>query len=272
MILVWATDPHLDHVGVEAWQTWIDRIVSESPGALLITGDISEGDDVVVQLRRIAVALNFPVYFVLGNHDFYHNSIARTRRHVINACREDRRLNYLTDCGAMELADGIFLVGEDGWGDATVGDFDASPIRLNDFALIEDFSMLPKECWKDQLGNLGRESAQRLESKLNSLPDRAIEAVVLTHVPPFREACWYEGHTTDDLWAPFFVCGEVGKVLGAFCDARPNVNVSVLCGHTHHDGVVRVADNLVVHTGAATYGRPDIEAIIAIENAIIRIA
>ena len=50
-----------------------------------------------------------------------------------------------------------------------------------------------------------------------SLPDDTRSVIVLTHVPPFREACWYQGHTTDDHWAPFFVCGEVGQA----CLLRP---------------------------------------------------
>ncbi|TWU56912.1 Calcineurin-like phosphoesterase [Rubripirellula tenax] len=262
MKFVWTTDPHFDHVPAAVWQSWVADIASKSPDGLWITGDISEGDDVVVQLRRLAAAVDVPVYFVLGNHDFYHRSIADTRRDVIAATRDDQRLVYLTDCQPIELTVGVFLIGEDGWGDATVGDFDASPIRLRDFDMIEDLSRLPKEHLKDQLAQLGRESAERLEDKMASLPPHARQVIVLTHLPPYREACWYEGRTADDDWAPSFVCGEIGRVLTSYNQLHPSIRVEVFCGHTHHEGVYKVDENLVVRTGSSTYGAPEIEAVI----------
>ena len=89
--------------------------------------------------------------------------------------------------------------------------------------------------------------------------------LVATHVPPFRQACWYQGKTTDDNWAPFFVCGQVGEVLLRCSAARPDCQFTVLCGHTHNEGIANIADNLVVYTGAADYGNPDIEAVIEID-------
>ncbi len=270
MKFVWTTDPHFDHVPEPVWQEWVDEISASSPDGIWITGDLSEGHDVVIQLRRLAVAIDAPIFFVLGNHDFYGRSIADTRRDVIASTRESHRLVYLTDSQPIELSDGVFLVGEDGWGDATVGDFDASPIRLRDFELIEDFRRLPREHWKDQLGQLGLESAERLAAKLASIPETARQVNVLTHLPPFREACWYEGRTADDDWAPSFVCGQLGIALERYCHLHPSTDVSVFCGHTHHRGVARMADNLVVRTGSAQYGRPEIEAFITIERAATR--
>ena len=88
--------------------------------------------------------------------------------------------------------------------------------------------------------------------------------IVLTHVPPFREACWYEGQTTDDNWAPYFVCGQVGEVLRRAGQDRPTCQLTVLCGHTHNAGFAQITDQLVVHTGAARYGHPDVEAVVEV--------
>jgi Icc protein len=264
--LVWVTDPHLNHVALPAWQRWIDKISSCAGDALLITGDISEGDDVVFQLRRVAEAVELPIYLVLGNHDFYQSSIGKTRAEVIAACREDPRLHYLTDCRPVTLAGGVYLVGDDGWGDATIGDYEHSPIRLNDFALIEDFSQSDPANWKSMLIEQGTASGQRLAEKLASLPADAKQVLIPTHVPPFRESCWYEGQTTDDNWAPFFVCGRVGDALSNAATSRPNVKFTVLCGHTHNEGVAQMRDNLIVYTGAAQYGAPDVEATIEVAS------
>ena len=265
MRLAWTTDPHLNHVPVHEWERWNDAIASLGANGVVITGDISEGDDVVFQLHRIAQSFAVPIYFVLGNHDFYQSSIGATRQNVIAACREDKLLHYLTDCSPIELDKHVFLVGDDGWGDAMEGDYEGSPIRLNDFQLIEDFRNSDPELWKQQLQDTGAESAQRLKSKLDAIPDDAQEILVATHVPPFRESCWYEGRTTDDNWAPFFVCGHVGRVLRRASESQPNTRFTVLCGHTHNDGVATMAPNLVVHTGAAKYGQPGLESTISIE-------
>ena len=271
MRLVWTTDPHLNHVPVQQWERWITTIASHGPDGVVISGDISEGDDVVFQLRRIAQSLTVPIYFVLGNHDFYQSSIGSTRQNVICASRDSRLLHYLTDTTAVQLAERVFLVGEDGWGDATEGDFEGSPIRLNDFRLIEDFRSADPGHWKQQLQQLGAESADRLSAKLDALPSDTRHALVITHVPPYRDACWYEGKTTDDNWAPFFVCGQVGRVLRRASESRPECQFTVLCGHTHHAGVAIIASNLVVHTGAADYGHPDIEGLVSMESDAINI-
>lgn len=264
MRLVWTTDPHLNHVPVNAWDNWIGANRSSEPQGILISGDISEGDDVVFQLQRIAEALPVPIYFVLGNHDFYQSSIAETRRRVIEACREHPRLFYLTDLDPLETSGGVFLLGDDGWGDGTVGDYQGSQVRLNDFELIDDFKSVDSSQWKSLLQEQGQQSARRLAHKFRSLPDDTRSVIVLTHVPPFREACWYQGHTTDDHWAPFFVCGEVGKTLLAAAGERPDCEMTVLCGHTHNGGVARPAENLVVYTGAADYGEPIIEGLVEV--------
>ena len=171
---------------------------------------------------------------------------------------------YLTDSGPIELSRDHFLVGEDGWGDATEGDYENSTVRLNDFIKIKDFGRVDPISWPRLLQQEGAESANRLRLKLNLLPDSARKVLVLTHVPPFRESCWYEGKTTDDSWAPFFVCGPVGKLLEQFALEHPEVETTVLCGHTHHAGTAQMMPNLIVHTAAAEYGAPRVERVIEV--------
>ena len=269
--LLWTTDPHLNHAPARAWDRWVGDIVSRRPDAVVITGDISEGDDVAFQLRRIAEAVGVDIYFVLGNHDFYQSSLDQARDRIIRQCREHTSLCYLTDMPPVELRPGVFLIGEDGWGDATEGDYEGSPVRLNDFAMIEDFATAEPHRWKTMLQEQGRLSARRLVDKLAALPDTTRQVLIATHVPPFRESCWYMGKTTDDDWAPFFVCGQVGQAVLQHCQSHGRQHVTVLCGHTHHEGVAAMRENLIVYTGAADYARPDVEATWVIsQDSVIR--
>ena len=264
MRLAWTTDLHLNSVPTPAWEQWFQNISSLQLDGLLITGDISEGDDVIRQLLRFVERSNLPIYFVLGNHDFYGSTIQATRQNLVHSCRESSQLHYLTDLSPIRIASGTYLLGEDGWADGTVGNYEQSTIELKDFQRIGDFAATGPSYWKHQLQRIGSESAQRLRIKLNQLPRDANQVLVLTHVPPFREACWYEGQTTDDNWAPFFVAGQIGNTLTEFCHQRPECKITVLCGHTHHAGFAQMSDNLQVFTGAATYGRPEIEATISV--------
>lgn len=264
MRLIWTSDIHLNHARLPAWDQWSAQINDLRGDAIVITGDLSEADDVIFQLRRIGETFAQPVYFVLGNHDFYGSSICSTRRNVASVARDVPSLCYLTDCEAVELTPGNFLVGEDGWGDASVGDYENSPVRLNDFVTIKDFRRVDPIDWPRMLRQQGAESAGRLQRKLSALPSRVRSVIVATHVPPFRESCWYEGKTTDDYWAPFFVCGQVGDVIMRFAADNPSIDVTVLCGHTHHGGVAEMAANLTVLTAAAQYGRPGVEQLIEV--------
>ena len=78
-------------------------------------------------------------------------------------------------------------------------------------------------------------------------------------MPPFREACIYEGKISNDDWLPHFSCKAVGDVLRDIMSQHPQRNLTVLCGHTHGSGTADILPNLRVHTGAAVYGEPAIQ-------------
>ena len=262
--LAWITDPHFDHVKLETWRDWADQLLARNPASLILTGDISEGDDVAYQLCCLAETFQRPIYFVLGNHDFYGKSISETRRRMIELSREHHHLHYLTDISPIAITSNCVILGEDGWGDAKHGDYAGSRVRLNDFVLIQDFNEADSSTWKAMLQREGQASAARLRKKLDDLPASIEHVLIATHVPPFREACWYEGKTTNDDWAPFFVCGGTGDVLLEAARANPSRQYTVICGHTHHDGDAQMASNLVVHTGYSRYGTLEIESLVRV--------
>ena len=44
--------------------------------------------------------------------------------------------------------------------------------------------------------------------------------------------------------------------------AHPERTMTVLCGHTHGAGYVRILENLEVRTGGAVYGVPELQEIL----------
>jgi Icc protein len=87
----------------------------------------------------------------------------------------------------------------------------------------------------------------------------------LTHVLPFRESCWHEGHISNDDYLPHFACRAVGDRLSAIVRDHTESRVRVFCGHTHSSGFARVLDNLEVFTGDAQYGEPRLQKILELE-------
>ena len=63
---------------------------------MAISGDIGESHDVCHYLRKIEEIIEKPIYFVLGNHDFYRGSIAQVRRMLTGLSEDSKYLNYLT--------------------------------------------------------------------------------------------------------------------------------------------------------------------------------
>lgn len=240
-------------------------IANQDWDGLLISGDIAEKGMSRTWLQRLVHEMKRPIYFVLGNHDFYGESIPFARQETIRLCREQQNLHYLTDCSPirlMEIGDEssppTYLVGDDGWGDATTGDFERSFVKLADFDKISDFMSLKPHQQKAQLQELGLHSAQRLTTKLQKISEDDARIIVLTHVPPFVESCWYEGKTADQDWSPFFVCGQTGDALRSYASKHPNRQIIVLCGHCHHAGVTKPLNNLVVYTAEASIGNPSV--------------
>src|SRR6202034_3532252 len=77
--LAWLTDPHLNFLGHEAIDSFCASLAEQAADAFLITGDIGEAPNVAVYLNILDNHLARPLYFVLGNHDFYRGSIGSVR-------------------------------------------------------------------------------------------------------------------------------------------------------------------------------------------------
>ena len=202
---------------------------------------------------------------MLGNHDFYGGSIAAVRERVAQVAAASKWLHWLPSTGVVRLTPSCALIGHDSWADGRCGDFFRSEVRLNDYVLIEEFRGAGKQERYAKLNALGDEAAEYLQVRAREALAQCRNVIVLTHVPPFRESCWHEGHISDDDFLPHFACKAVGDGLVSILRAHPDCTMKVLCGHTHSSGVARPLDNLVVHTGGARYGEPALQQVLEIE-------
>lgn len=255
--LSWLSDLHLDFLDSDAQVAALCRdVVALQPDAVLISGDVGNAATLQHHLHLLETHLRRPIYFVLGNHDFYGGSIGGVRRQVEALCARSSWLHWLPAVGLVPLGEETWLAGHDAWGDGRAGRGSRSPFVLNDYYCIRDFQGLRIEGWFERIAALGDEAAAFLSEIVPRGFETRRRMILLTHVPPFREAAWHLGRQSDDDAAPHFVCKAVGDLLIEVMTARPDCSMTVLCGHTHSPGIVRIFPNLEVRTAAAEYGSP----------------
>ena len=260
MRLAWLTDIHLNFVKLEDRRRFYSAIRDAQPDAVLLGGDVAEAPTLVEQLCDIERALDRPVYFVLGNHDFYRSSLENVHARI--RLLMPPNLIWLTDSGVQLLSDETALVGDDGWADGRIGSYLDSGVFLNDYLLIHEFAGLSTPERLRLLNQLGDAAAARLGPKLREACAQRKHIILLTHVPPFREACWHEGRRSDADWLPHFSSKAAGDAILEVMDQHPECELLVLCGHTHGEGFAQMRRNVFVKTGGAVYGMPIVQEII----------
>src|SRR4051812_44396530 len=123
---LWLTDIHLNFLPPAQVDAFLDALAAQAAAGVLLSGDIGEAPDVTRYLMDFDQRLRRPVYFVLGNHDFYRGSIAGVRHRIEQLCASHPRLHWLPRAGVVALTERTGLVGHDGWGDGRLGDYENS--------------------------------------------------------------------------------------------------------------------------------------------------
>lgn len=159
MRTIWLNDIHLEFLGEPEIGRFLGELDDCHAEAALIAGDIAQAGSVVGFLRQTQDRLGIPIYFVLGNHDYYYGSIAGVRSEIGNLTHVCSHLHWLSDCGVVSLTPKTSLVGHDGWGDGRLGDYENSPVKLNDFSLIAELSGIGRQQLLHRLMRLGDEAS-----------------------------------------------------------------------------------------------------------------
>src|SRR5687768_3888091 len=73
--LAWATDIHLDFLDDDGVRRFAAELAAPRADALILSGDLSHAEVLEHHLRLLAQGVPGPIYFVLGNHDYYGSAI-----------------------------------------------------------------------------------------------------------------------------------------------------------------------------------------------------
>lgn len=115
MRVAWLTDIHLNFIGNDRIEAFCRELSFAKPDAILIGGDTGEAANVGGYLQRLEASLSVPIYFVLGNHDYYGGSLTAVRKELADIIHQSKRLCWLLSAGIVELTAETGLVGHDGW-------------------------------------------------------------------------------------------------------------------------------------------------------------
>ncbi|MBF0595226.1 MAG: metallophosphoesterase [Candidatus Omnitrophica bacterium] len=264
MKVAWLTDIHLNFLKPKQLSAFLKIASQETADCFFVSGDIGEADSVVGYLEQMATVLKRPIYFVLGNHDYYGGSIEEVRGRI-DALQKQKHLIWLNKVDYIGLSKETAIVGYDSWADGRLGDFEGSSVELNDFRFIDELKLWDRADRLKVMQKLADEAAEHLKRVLPMALKDHRHILVISHVPPFKEACWHEGQLSGDDWLPFFSCKVVGDILEATMKRHPEAAMTVLCGHTHGAGECQVLSNLKVIAGGAEYGAPKIQQVVEIK-------
>jgi len=265
MRLAWLTDIHLDFLTLQHIQDFCYKALESKADAFIIGGDISVAPALHTHLRILEHYWKRPIYFVLGNHDYYRGSIKDVRGALPSFLSKHDNLHWLLLEGVVRLSDSTALIGHGCWADGRLGLGSASEIMLNDYALIEELTGLGQVALFRKLNVLGDRAAAELQPVLQEALANYSEVIAVTHVPPFEESAAYNHHISDGQFLPHFVCHAVGEMMRDEMRRHPEQKLTVLCGHTHGAGEAHIAENLVVKTGGARYRYPEVQQVITVE-------
>jgi predicted phosphohydrolase len=276
MKLAWCTDIHQDFLSPYKRELFLNDMVAAQADAFLITGDISTARDLEEHLSLIVNKVNVPIYYVLGNHDYWHGSVEGVRALTVELEQKFPNLIYLGNRSYVKMSEDTALVGHDAWYDAVNGEWKNSGFEMPDWYYIKEFAdagcaqFYGRGHWMFDIPRVVGQSKALAAFCANHIEKGIAEAlaagfkkiIVATHVPPFPEAHMHEGKQGDDAAQPWFTSGLLGDVLDGSSITHPdNVFVS-FSGHTHGEYHGSRRNNLHVHVGGAHYGRPHVQTLI----------
>src|SRR5262249_15073700 len=161
----------------------------------------------------------------------------------------------------IELTPSVGLIGDDGWADARLGNYEYSLVMMNDYRLIAELAPLTKQLRWPKLKELGDQSARHMRRVLPQALEKYPHVILATHVPPLRDACWHEGQISNDEWLPHLTCKAIGDAVLEIMRPAPQKKLTVYCGHTHSPGICQPLPNVTIHTGSAQYGLPTVQQV-----------
>ena len=133
MRYAWLTDIHLEFLKDKEAVDFGKELATQNLDGLFLPGDISTASQIRGHLKLFEDFYQGPLYFVLGNHDYYGGEIESVRKTVRKNCNKSKWLHWLPATGIVPLSKDTCLVGHDGWADGRLGNYRGSKVLLNDY-------------------------------------------------------------------------------------------------------------------------------------------
>src|SRR5688572_3922745 len=233
MRIGFATDIHLDNPRLQKPVNYqgIGRFIAEGMDILLVGGDISNGRDFADHFRPFCEGARIPVYFVLGNHDFWMAPEAKVRETAASFS------GYLDEAGVVELAPKLGLVGRTGWYDTLSGNPFESRIVMNDWDLVERLKgfWAEKHLLSSACRAWAEEETRKAREALTAAAKRYPTVLFVTHFPCFAATCWDEfgrPDTGESGWHPWSINTTMGHAILDVAEAFPETHITEI-GRAH---------------------------------------
>lgn len=262
----WCTDTHLDFLPDDKVFAFANKLIADNPNVILMTGDVSVAKLLPMHLAMLESVVNRPIYFVLGNHDYYGGSIENVRQAMKQVSNMSQYLRYLPNTPYIKLSEDTALIGHDGWYDARVGNVSKSNLVMNDWLKISDFVFA--NCFDRGVPNYGRiiEVARKFAQDAVLHVANAIKQaaknhkviIIATHFPPFEEVHQNNARSGDEASRPWYTSIIMGETLKRAAAAYPHVRFEVFAGHTHSGFEGQISNNLFCKVGQSSYGNPSV--------------
>lgn len=258
----WLTDIHLNFLEEAQTKEFLETVRDCDADMVFLTGDISESPVLAMHMTMIDQIVAKPVYFVLGNHDFWYTSVAHMQANFPRFLNGRSYLKWLSVLGVVPLDTSTCILGHEGWYDCRYGDPVNSGFMMADWRFMGDYyGCGTKQAIIERSQSLAQVSIDHFRKHLPDAIRRFERIVILTHFPPFDDTHVYNGAIGSPYAQPYFTNRILGELLKAAAQANPTKEFIVFAGHTHGRVSKQVLPNLAVHVGGANYKSPEIQPI-----------
>lgn len=252
--ILWLSDTHFDSLSLPEFFNFVKKLRGD---ALLFTGDVSTGRNLIDHLTILLSFFRNPVYLVLGNHDLWRKYRRKIRKSLDHLTEQFPHFHYLTHQDPISLNGSAALIGDDSWYDPGKSHPWVPLVYYWDWYHILDFRALFSvgeryalmRKWADQ-------AAERIQNKLEQAYATYDLVYLALHVPPWPEKIV---DLPGLFWKKYNSSAVIATALENTMAKFANKHLVVLAGHTHHSRREKITSNIELRVAAATCGYPEIE-------------
>ncbi|GGI89055.1 metallophosphoesterase family protein [Legionella impletisoli] len=248
MRTLWLTDLHVNRLDEEHYTDLFNRIQASEADGIWITGDIGDPPLNWIFLEDLFCKFTKPIYFVLGNHDYYGLKVDEARQKARNLSYAYPNAHYLTSEAGFVFKE-YFITGIGCWGNT--GNI---PLRENtwDSDAIYDLLRLNLEQLKTKVNQLGEQDASILLQKCAAGITKTIKTLVIfTHVPPIEAMQGRNPVRALEENRTVYYSFALSNALKQLLETYPEIDIRVYSGHLHQAQAYQITDRLHGHVAEA---------------------